>query len=175
MGFEMKRIRGRVFFVLLLILGLSLFADKNYIIDGIVSESEYETVESKGKMQINIDIDGEFIRFLVSSETEGWVSLGFNSKKMNNSDIFMAYVKNDKEYVSEQKGVGHSLKDRKNSIITEYKVIEIDGITSFEGKIKKSDLIKPDQIKLDVILAYGKKDSFKTMHEYRSSIVVNLE
>lgn len=149
--------------------------DQSFAIDGDITSSEYSAkFEYKGFVFF-LGQDKDTIRFAIQSEAKGWVSCGFNSSVMNDALIYMAYVKDDRQFVSEQLGMGHKHEDTGANKLIKFAVKETPDGTAFEGQIKTSDLITPDQLELAVIVASSNDDSFTGRHRFRTAFVVPLK
>lgn len=159
------------------------------LVFGVASQviaADYDhTVEAK-KMTFSWKIDGENLAAKITAETDGWVGIGFNpSKKMKDANYVIGYVKKGEVKVVDEFGTtntGHK-NDSKLGGTDDVTVIggsEEGGITTIEFVIPlKSEDKNDGEIKVDadttVLLAYGAgRDSFKSKHKYRTTLIINL-
>ncbi len=76
-------------------------------IDGKIVPGEYTSkyVDKKNGYRLYWRIKGSKIYFGLHSPKQGWVAVGLGAKKaMQDADIYIAYVKNGKTYISEEWG-----------------------------------------------------------------------
>ncbi len=138
------------------------------------------------KMSFAWKIDGNLLYIKLTAATKGWVGIGFNpSKKMQDADFVLGYVKNGKVYVTDAFGV--RAKEHINDTLMEgvNNVTAVKG--SEEGKSTTIEFAIPinsgdsADSKIDingsttVLLAYGKgQDNFTSLHRFRTIKKVNL-
>ena len=145
-------------------------------IDGNVQPGEYTNhfLDKKSGYSLYWRIKGKNIYFAMHSPKKGWVAVGLGAKKaMLNADIYIAYVKNSKTYISEEFGntpFSHvSIKNMGGKpIIEKYAgkitpkgiYIEFERPLKASSKFSKSIENKP----MNVIYAYSTAADFTTYH-----------
>ncbi|MBI9101810.1 MAG: hypothetical protein JEY99_05305 [Spirochaetales bacterium] len=169
--------KKQMLFVVLLVFGLvSTFADgsQGVNIDGQIMSGEYSNTKELRKASLFWEVEGDDLRIAIHAETDGWIAVGLGSARMDGSEMFMGYFKNGESFFEEHLGKGHSHSKVENNRDVEFALMEDDGFTFFEFKVKKSDFISAGQNDLPVILAYGTRDNFRSMHRYRDSTVLDF-
>lgn len=148
--------------------------------------TEYaQTIEVK-KMTFSWTIDGENLHGKMTGETEGWVGVGFNpSDKMKDANYVLGYVKKGEVKVVDEFGTtktGHKTDEKIGGTenVTVVGGSEDNGVTTIEFIIplnsgdEKDGIIDP-AADTTVLLAYGAgRDSFRSKHKFRATVVVNL-
>lgn len=137
-------------------------------------------------MSFSWKIDGDQIHIKLAANTKGWVGVGFNpSKLMKDANFILGYVKNGKPAVTDHFGTGERIHQSdkktggKNNISNIFGT-EKNGNTEIGFTIPlNSGDSKDQEIKVDqdtkILLAYGAgRDSFRSVHKFRSKILVNL-
>lgn len=139
----------------------------------------------KDGMDISWEFIGNDIEFIITADTLGWVAIGFEpSKVMKDADIIIGYVEDGMLYIEDHYGNGfisHKIdtsQDGTNDVVG-ISGSETDASTTISFKIPQNSGDSKDKVLVEgqtykVILAYGKKDNFKTKHSYRSSIMLKL-
>ena len=126
------------------------------------------TIELK-KADMSWSVDNDDLTISIEAETKGWIAVGLGSTRMDGSVMFMGYNKDNEAFFEEHLGKGHSHKKTAVQRPVVYSVSETDGITKLEFTIAKSDFVKGNQKILPIIVAYGARDNFTSMHRYRDS------
>jgi hypothetical protein len=103
-----------------------------------------------------------FIGYTV--ETKGWIAVGYGSTKMNDAHIFIGFVDDGEAQFSEHTGRGHAHSKSDARYVQSYKLSEKSGLTTLELEIPEEDMIDSGQKTLEIILGYGKRDSFNQYH-----------
>lgn len=148
--------------------------------------SDYDHEITVDKLTFSWSIDGDGINIQLSGKTEGWVAVGFSpSKMMKDADIAIGYVKGGKTIVTDHFGTSsrqHKL-DKKlggDTNLTNIEGEEKNGVTTlrFTRPLAAGEdtdkAIVPDG-DTTVILAYSTgRDSFRTRHDFRTTLTVNL-
>ncbi len=150
----------------LLIVSLLLF-----IITGFVTAENL--IELK-KASLEWGLDGDELTISLKAETKGWIAVGLGSSRMDGSAIFIGYNKDGEAFFEEHlgKGHGHQKTDIQRPVV--YEVEETDGVTTVKFTVLKSDFTGSGASKLPVIVAYGARDNFTSMHRYRDSTVISF-
>jgi hypothetical protein len=84
------------------------------------------------------------------------------SSRMNNARMLLAYDANGTGAISEETGTGHRHKKAADPKVLAGSVHEADGKTTLEFTIPATGYT--DGKNLDLILAYGGRDDFTSMH-----------
>lgn len=138
------------------------------------------------KMTFAWKVDGDKLAVKLTAETEGWVGIGFNpSKEMKDANYILGYVKDGETKLVDEFGDAdnnHSSDDKLggSSDVTLVGGSEQGGITTIEFTVPLKSSDKYDGTingagENIVLLAYGGgRDSFKSKHNYRNSLKVNL-
>lgn len=134
-------------------------------------------------IRLSWKVEGENLRITLSAETEGWIAVGFNpSNMMQDANFILAYVSEGELYLRDDFGTWMtSHKDDEglggSSDVTGISGDETRGVTTVEFFIPLDSGDEYDQpVVLNenttVLLAYGKKDDFDSMHSYKSKRTV---
>ncbi len=134
------------------------------VVDGTIHKNEYSYVYTFQDMELYLNRNGGNLYIAASVKTDGWLGVGFDSKVMNNAYILIGYVDNGNPVLKEQTGTGHKHVDTDQSIAQTYAMKESGGSTVIEVSLDEKDVIKKGQKTLEMILAYGGKDSLKSYH-----------
>lgn len=149
--------------------------------------AQYDHEIQDKKMTFSWKVEGDKLAVKLSAQTEGWVGIGFNpSRMMKDANFILGYVKDGKAEISDDFG------DSDNNHSTDSKLggsddvtlvggTEEGGKTTIEFTIPLQSVDKNDGAAINttgdtvVLLAYGGgRDSFKSKHQYRSALKVNL-
>ncbi len=146
----------------------------------------YDHEIKEQKMTFAWKVDGDKLAVKVSAETEGWVGIGFNpSNGMKDANYILGYVKDGETKLLDEFGDsenGHSPDDKLggSSDVTLVGGSEQGGVTTIEFTVPLKSADKYDGTINGagdniVLLAYGGgRDSFKSKHNYRSTLKVNF-
>jgi hypothetical protein len=147
------------------------------VVDGAIDENEYSCQVSldKDSMILYLNLNEEKLSVAVEAETTGWIGVGFNSLRMNGSVILIGYVEGTETAFRLEIGKGHAHSNLSRDDVLGYSLTEKDGRTVMEAELTSGNYIRPGQSELNVILAYGGKDSFRAMHRFRTSVKVKLD
>lgn len=137
------------------------------------------------KLQFFWTVEGDSLRVRLVGKTTGWVAVGFNAtSKMRNANIIIGYVKKGKVYISDEYGTSKTqhksdkrLKGKANIEATSG--TEKNGVTTLDFTIPldsgdKYDGVIDSNAKTRVIVAMGKRDSFKLGHNFHATLDVQL-
>ncbi len=143
-------------------------------IDGTIAANEYAVTGSYGDLTLGVTLsaDKSTLSVGVASPGAGWVSAGLGSLKMNGSFMVLAYDDNGKQVFSEDTGkmFGHTPNSAKS--VTAEAVREADGKTTLEFTVPAGNFVKDG--KLQLILAYSDKDSFRAKHKKYAKTTIDL-
>ena len=131
-----------------------------------------ENTINLNKADLSWSLDGDNLTISFTADTDGWVAVGLGSSRMDGSNMFIGYSKNGEAYFEEHLGNGHSHKKVSDPRPVEYSVTESGGTTVMEFTVAKSGFNSGSS--LPVIVAYGARDSFSSMHRYRDSAVIKF-
>lgn len=125
------------------------------------------------------------IEFTLRAKTTGWIAIGFEpTKMMKDADIIIAYVKDGELTIEDQYANGLTSHKPDTTLkgtddVVGIEGIEKDGYTTVKFRIPQNSKDKFDKKlipgkKYKIILAYGKKDNFKSIHSYKTSTEIKL-
>lgn len=148
--------------------------------DGAVQPGEYTyTQDFDNQVTLCASRTADTLYLGVVGRTDGWVSVGLGSKKMDGDVIFIGFVDTDgKVNFKTQMGKGHKLADASpdvSSSVISSAMKQGDGKTSLKVALKAADFIKQGQSSLDLIFAIGKARSLTSYHSYRGSTTLALQ
>ena len=165
------------------IVGISLMLCATVTIAGA---TEYKHEVKDKKISFAWTVDGDNLAVKLVAKTDGWVGIGFNpAKKMAGANFILGYVKKGKAKIVDEFGIEENkhTSDKKLGGTSDIVLVggtEVDGVTTIEFTMPLDSVDKNDT-KIDingdttVLLSYGAgRDSFKTKHKYRSTLIVNL-
>jgi hypothetical protein len=147
--------------------------------------ADQTVTEDGGNMVVSWKIEGDNITFTMKAKTTGWVAVGFNpTTMMKDANILIGRVKKGKAKVEDHFGIS-SIKHKKDkrargkSNVSNVSGSEENGWTTLSFTIPLDSKDKADQpldpkAETTLLLAYGKKDSFKDKHSFVKSLKVKL-
>lgn len=139
----------------------------------LVSGFAENAIELK-KAEFMWSVDGDELSISMKAETKGWLAVGLGTRRMDGSTMFMGYNKDSEAYFEEHLGKGHSHKKTAVQRPVEFEVTEENGETELKFTVLKSDFVKSGQTDLPVIVAYGTRDNFSSIHRYRDSTTIEF-
>ncbi|MDC7125674.1 MAG: DOMON domain-containing protein [Spirochaetales bacterium] len=117
---------------------------------------------------------GSNITISYEAPTEGWIAVGLGSPRMDGSTIFIGYSKKGEPFFEQHIGKGHGHRKIDQINYTNSSVTEADGNTKITFTVKKDTFLNADKKQIPVIVAFGTRDSFKSIHRYRDSSVISF-
>lgn len=151
-----------------------------------IQAAQYDHEVKDKRISFAWKVDGDNLAVKMSAQTDGWVGIGFNPiKEMKGGNFILGYVKDGKAEIVDEFGNeenNHSL-DSKLGGTEDATLVggtEEGGVTTIEFTMPLKSADKNDTaITVDgdttVLLAYGGgRDSFKSKHQYRTELKVNL-
>ena len=143
------------------------------VVDGVFAEGEYGTSLQYDGITIGLALVGDALHVAAAATTTGWVGVGFGSDKMDGARILFSFVDAEGQvFFAEQEGSGHKHHDVTGTVATAHAVAEADGITTLEAALPAAfvrDTADEDGT-FPMILAYGRRDSVRTVHRFFESI-----
>ncbi len=151
-----------------------------------VQAAQYDHEVKDKKITFAWKVDGDRLAVKLSAQTEGWVGIGFNpSRMMKDANFILGYVKDGKPEITDDFGDtnnNHSPDDKLGGTqdVTLVGGSEEGGMTTIEFTMPLQSPDKNDGTitangDTIVLLAYGgARDSFKSKHQYRTALKVNL-
>jgi len=148
--------------------------------------AQYDHEVQDKKITFAWKVDGDKLAVKLSAQTTSWVGIAFNpTKMMKDGNFILGYVKDGKAEISDEFGDSESSHSPDSKLggtedVTLIGGTEEGGMTTIEFTIPLQSADKNDSaITVDgdttVLLAYGGgRDSFKTKHQYRTAMKVNL-
>lgn len=144
-------------------------------VDGVIQPSEYSYNYKFSDYMLYLNWNGDKVYIGVTVETEGWIGVGINSSQMNDSHIHIGFVDRGRVVFKEQSGKGKSHKDTNVNYVKDFEMKEESGNTTMELEYNQNDIIKSGQKKLELIMAYGKKDALTQYHgNTRKGITIDI-
>ncbi len=159
-------------------------------IDGVIQPNEYAQSQSfgNGVFELHWRIVGDEVYIAMKAKTTGWVSLGIDpSIMMKDADMIIAWVENNGETkLFDAFSIGemgpHPPDEQSGGTndIPEYAGKIADGYTTIEFKRKldtgdQFDKPFPRSGNLKVIVAYGTRKDFNSMHSFRATGTITIE
>ena len=153
---------------------------------GQLMAADYQHEVQDKDISFSWSVAGEDLAVKIVAKTDGWVGIGFNpSNKMKDANYVLGYVKDGKAEISDEFGTRDNAHDTDEKLGGTSDVVlvggsEEGGITTIEFTMpldSGDSYDRPIQIDGDAVvhLAYGAgRDSFRSKHKYRTSLVVNL-
>jgi hypothetical protein len=153
---------------------------------GQLMAADYQHEVQDKDISFSWSVAGEDLAVKIVAKTDGWVGIGFNpSNKMKDANYVLGYVKDGKAEISDEFGTRDNAHDTDEKLGGTSDVVlvggsEEGGITTIEFTmpLDSGDAYdRPIQIDGDTVvhLAYGAgRDSFRSKHKYRTSMVINL-
>ena len=160
----------------------------------VVAQAD-QTVNAEGYSELSVSgmvlqwkVVGSDLQVIVSAPTTGWVAVGFGpSRRMQNANIIIGYVKDGEVTVSDQFGVAQTAHkpdeslSRGESNVTGVSGSESAGRTELRWTIPLNSGDRYDKAlraggKQKVILAYGKNeaDDLVSYHAFRTTVEITL-
>jgi len=151
-----------------------------------VCGAQYDHEIKDQKITFAWKVDGDKLAVKLTAATEGWVGIGFNpSKEMKDANFILGYVKDGETKLIDEYGdseATHAPDDKAggSNDVTLVGGNESGGNTTIEFTVPLKSADKNDTAingagENLVLLAYGGgRDSFKTKHNYRNALKVNL-
>ena len=157
--------------------------DMERLPEGMITEFD-QTVEVAG-VTVSWAVMGEMIRFQMSAETRGWVSIGFDpSRQMAEADMIIGYVEDDQVFVRDDWGTGavrHGADTENGGTdnIVDAVGFQNSGVTTIQFTIPLNSGDELDKVlggSHKMIVAYGpdRADDFGTYHAGRGSIDIEI-
>lgn len=142
--------------------------------DPIVDEQGFSVANTNG-FTLKYKIDGADLHCKLSSETSGWVAVGFNpSSMMKDANFIIGYVNSNTAYIRDDFGVSNTEHDADTAIggtsnVTLISGSESNGITLLEFKIPlnsgdSKDRPLSNNQTYPIIFAKGSADDFTSYH-----------
>lgn len=145
------------------------------VVDGIFSEGEYRLDLRYDGIAIGVALAGDTLYVAAAASTAGWVGVGFGSDVMDGARILFSFVDRDGAvFFAEQEGSGHRHRDVSDAVpvASAHAVRERDGTTTLEAALPAAFVRETagDDGAFPMILAYGRRDSVRTVHRFFKSI-----
>ncbi len=161
-------------FALILLIGFS----------GIAGAGDWKTADTDG-FHLEWMVDGENLNVKVSTETEGWVAVGFNpSKKMKDANIIIGFVENGTVTIEDHFGNGQISHRSDIALggsddVSNKAGTEVNGVTELSFTIPMDSGEQDDRALMEgetykVIFASNRKDKITAKHNRRSSTMITL-
>jgi hypothetical protein len=142
-------------------------------LDGAVADGEYQFTTTASGMDIGATLGTDGNLYLsIRAKTAGWVALGVGGRAMSGSRLFIAYDTGDKQFFTEQRGVGHFHSDVKDQVVSKWAVKKVDGTTTLELVLPASAAVANGN--LDILYAYAESTAFMH-HKARGSLSLSVQ
>jgi hypothetical protein len=167
----------KTFLILLTILGCGALlsaqdlkpSDKLPAIDGSLASAEYQQAKTIGGVTVALTLGSDKQLYLaIQAKTTGWVALGTGTGRMDGSNLFLAVLADGKPVLSEQLGKGHSHGDAPGSLVSNWKLVVADGVSTLELSLPADKVTSAG--KLNLLWAYGNTTDLKARHAARGSL-----
>ena len=158
--------RRVIFAAALLLTGLTAVAAIP-VVDGMVSAGEYPRSVSLvyGDATLSYSIDGSGGLYLaVQANTVGWVGVGLGSTVMDGAHIFMGFLKDGKQVLSEQVGQGHSRQPSPAAWADAIALGQESGVTTIELHVP-ADMIQALGNRIGFVVAFSTASDLTSYHE----------
>jgi len=150
----------------------------------IAGAGEWKTADAGG-FHLEWMVDGENLNVKVSTETEGWVAVGFNpSKKMKDANIIIGFVENGTVTIEDHFGNGQFSHHSDTALggnddVSNKAGTEVNGVTELSFTIPMDSGEQDDRTLMEgetykVIFASNRKDKITMKHNRRSSMMITL-
>jgi len=137
------------------------------VVDGKVSAGEYaqsvSLIYGDATLYYTVDDSGG-LSVAVTGKTAGWVGVGLGSTVMDGAHIFMGFLKDGKQVVSEQLGQGHSHQPSPILWADAAAVGQDSGVTTLELHVP-ADKIRGLGTKIGFIVAFAGAPDLSTFHD----------
>ncbi len=132
--------------------------------DGTVSPGEYSYTSAQKDMTVHLSLsaDGGTLYAAVEAPTTGWVAIGLGSLKMDGAFLVLGYDAAGTQAVREDTGRGRAHAPNPTRVLTAQAVRETAGKTVLEFALPAAPHAAGSSLKL--ILAYGRRDDFTSIH-----------
>jgi len=143
-------------------------------LDGVIGADEYSYSASfdKDRIQLFLNWSDQVLSVGVIGETKGWVGVGFDSLKMDGAMIFIGYVDGEEIVFRGDMGRGHRHSGSDALEAAGYALQQEEKVTTMEIALDAGDFLPDSGGDLQVILAYGNRDSLSAIHRYRTAVSV---
>ena len=144
-------------------------------VDGLVSPGEYgyEAAYAGMRLSAALSSDGKILHLALAAPTKGWAAIGLGSRRMDGAHMVLGYEASGKAAVSEEKGKGHGHSPTQDKRLLSSAVKESGDTTVLEFSLPLADLAPSG--KLPLIIAYGARDDFRSMHSKYGSFDLPLK
>jgi hypothetical protein len=132
-------------------------------IDGVIKPGEYSYTKRAGDMTLYANWSSGALYFGLEAETEGWVSVGFGSRRMDGAHIIIGFSDGNRGVLKEQTGMGHKHPDTDARYVQDYDVVEEAGVTTMEFVVDAAEVLGSID-NLPVIMAFGSTDALSMYH-----------
>jgi hypothetical protein len=142
-------------------------------IDGVIADKEYAWLSTGGgiTLALALSADSQTLCAALSAPTAGWVAIGLGSLRMNKSFMVMGYD-HGASSVTEDYGLGDRHAPANQKLLGAAVARKTGKLTTLEFAIPAGTFLNAG--KLDLILAYGLKADFVSMHTWKTAFTVAL-
>ncbi len=142
--------------------------------DGTVAPEEYaySSVQKDMTVHLSLSADGKTLYAALEAPTPGWVAFGLGSLRMDGAFMVLGYDSAGTAAISEETGSGRRHTPNPNRILTAQAVRETAGKTVMEFALPAAPHAAGSSLKL--ILAYGRRDDFTSLHARYASVEVPI-
>lgn len=154
--------------------------------ESLAGADGYSHTVSDGPMSFSWSVEGSMLKVKLTGKTKGWVAVGFNPEvMMKGANFIMGYVKDGKVKVTDHFGNSErnhkaDTKDGGKNNFSGVSGSEKGGVTEISFTIPldsgdpKDKAIDPTLTTTVLLAMGGGRDSFRSVHSYKSVFEVNL-
>jgi len=171
--------------VLLIFFGCNTITDEILTPDPTLPDTlGFSSVIAAG-VTLEYKVDDIFLHCILSANTSGWISVGFNpSNMMLDANLIIGYVSDSTGYLRDDWGITNTSHSSDVSLgginnVTLISASESNGVTELEFKIPLNSGDQYDQIlEIDqtypIILAHGNSDDFDSYHSAVGFAIITI-
>lgn len=142
--------------------------------DGTIAPGEYSYTSAQRDMTLHLSLsaDGKTLYAALEAPTPGWAAIGLGSRRMDGALLILGYDAAGVPAIREDTGVGHRHSPNPNRVLTAQAVRESDGKTILEFALPAAPRASGSSLRM--ILAYGRRDDFSSIHARYASVEVPI-
>ncbi len=167
-----------------------VFVDANPTLDGVIQKDEYTQSKTydNNNFELHWRVESPNFFMAIRAKTKGWVSVGFSpTVMMKDADMIIGWVESNNEVkifdAFSTGDMGPHPPDENlggNNDIIAFGGTESGEWTTLEFQRKldtgdKYDKVFPSSGNIKIIVAYGSRDEFASMHRFRATDSITVE
>lgn len=144
------------------------------VIDGIFSPGEYASEIPLRDMRLGYALSNnqQEIYFVLEAPTNGWVSIGLGSNRMNGAHMIMGYDDLTNKVIVEETGRGRSHSPASTPILLRSAIAQTGAKTTLEFSVPAS--LYASGRELSLIVAYGNQNNIRSRHARHSNHTIRF-